>query len=131
MWEYLVKSKRPVRPNESSDIHPVRQPQNPAAGSKVHLHEDGTSDDSSRSAQKQNPASQRVLDCPVCHVPMNREMIGGVEIDKCPSCAGVFLDKGELAVLSKSRFEPTQGDAAGQEFLIYTPHGLSHHLKSH
>lgn len=37
--------------------------------------------------------------CPKCGSDMNVEMIGGIEIEKCSSCEGIFFDRGELEQL--------------------------------
>lgn len=43
------------------------------------------------------------MKCPKCRkVEMNQETFEGVEIDRCPACKGIFLDKGELTKLVKS-----------------------------
>lgn len=34
--------------------------------------------------------------CPLCDVPMKVVERRGVEIDVCPECRGVWLDRGEL-----------------------------------
>tara|TARA_R110002110_G_C13265164_1_gene701218 strand:+ start:290 stop:613 length:324 start_codon:yes stop_codon:yes gene_type:complete len=34
--------------------------------------------------------------CPVCQVPLSMADRQGVEIDFCPDCRGVWLDRGEL-----------------------------------
>ena len=34
--------------------------------------------------------------CPVCNVDLNMSERNGVEIDYCPKCRGVWLDRGEL-----------------------------------
>lgn len=34
--------------------------------------------------------------CPVCHTGLSMSDRSGVEIDFCPSCRGVWLDRGEL-----------------------------------
>jgi len=34
--------------------------------------------------------------CPVCHVGLSMTDRQGVEIDYCPQCRGVWLDRGEL-----------------------------------
>jgi uncharacterized protein len=36
------------------------------------------------------------MDCPVCNVALNMTERQGVEIDYCPKCRGVWLDRGEL-----------------------------------
>jgi uncharacterized protein len=37
--------------------------------------------------------------CPECHVRMEHEYAKGVELEACPRCHGLWLDKGELAKL--------------------------------
>ncbi len=39
--------------------------------------------------------------CPNCRTEMEPVVIGGVEIDYCPSCHGIWLDEGELQELAK------------------------------
>jgi hypothetical protein len=34
--------------------------------------------------------------CPVCEVPLSMTDRQGIEIDFCPDCRGVWLDRGEL-----------------------------------
>ena len=36
------------------------------------------------------------MDCPNCGAAMRERDRGGVKIDFCPSCKGVWLDRGEL-----------------------------------
>ncbi|HEX9153607.1 MAG TPA: zf-TFIIB domain-containing protein [Candidatus Saccharimonadales bacterium] len=36
------------------------------------------------------------MQCPVCNVPLVMSDRQGVEIDYCPKCRGVWLDRGEL-----------------------------------
>jgi len=36
------------------------------------------------------------MQCPVCRVPLSMSDRQGVEIDYCPQCRGVWLDRGEL-----------------------------------
>ncbi|MBS1810716.1 MAG: zf-TFIIB domain-containing protein [Acidobacteria bacterium] len=36
------------------------------------------------------------MNCPVCNVPLTMTDRSGVEIDYCPKCRGVWLDRGEL-----------------------------------
>lgn len=36
------------------------------------------------------------MHCPVCQVPLQITDRQGVEIDYCPQCRGVWLDRGEL-----------------------------------
>jgi Zn-finger nucleic acid-binding protein len=36
------------------------------------------------------------MQCPVCSVELKRAERQGIEIDHCPQCRGVWLDRGEL-----------------------------------
>lgn len=36
------------------------------------------------------------LSCPVCRIELKQSNRHGVEIDTCPRCRGVWLDRGEL-----------------------------------
>ena len=36
------------------------------------------------------------MQCPVCRVPLAMSDRQGIEIDYCPQCRGVWLDRGEL-----------------------------------
>ncbi len=36
------------------------------------------------------------MPCPICRVPLTMSERQGVEIDYCPQCRGVWLDRGEL-----------------------------------
>jgi len=41
-------------------------------------------------------AEVAAMQCPVCRVPLAMSDRQGVEIDYCPQCRGVWLDRGEL-----------------------------------
>ena len=41
-------------------------------------------------------APKRGMECPHCHVPLSMSSREGIEIDYCPQCRGVWLDRGEL-----------------------------------
>jgi Zn-finger nucleic acid-binding protein len=55
----------------------------------------------------------------------------GIEIDYCPQCRGVWLDRGELdKIIERSAREPAQ--AAGAATLQQPPHpAQQHHDSSH
>ncbi len=36
------------------------------------------------------------MNCPICNVPLAKSEKQGVEIDYCPQCRGIWLDRGEL-----------------------------------
>ncbi|GAA0538892.1 hypothetical protein FHS83_003635 [Rhizomicrobium palustre] len=48
-----------------------------------------------------------LLICPACNVEMNQVQRSGIEIDICPQCRGVWLDRGELHKL----LNPIRNDA--------------------
>ena len=41
-------------------------------------------------------AEVSAMACPVCRVPLAMSDRQGIEIDYCPQCRGVWLDRGEL-----------------------------------
>jgi uncharacterized protein len=41
-------------------------------------------------------AQVAAMSCPVCRVPLSMSDRQGIEIDFCPQCRGVWLDRGEL-----------------------------------
>jgi Zn-finger nucleic acid-binding protein len=78
------------------------------------------------------------MDCPVCkNVNLVMSERQGIEIDYCPNCRGVWLDRGELdKIIDKSagvasqpipqqvRNEPYQGQQ-------HQPQGFGHSQQSH
>ena len=54
------------------------------------------------------------MQCPVCNVPLTMSERQGVEIDYCPQCRGVWLDRGELdKVIERSAAREAQMSAPG------------------
>lgn len=54
-----------------------------------------------------------ILMCPNCNVGMRELDRGGVVVDMCPQCRGVWLDRGELEkLLGAVRTEAEERDAA-------------------
>lgn len=43
------------------------------------------------------------IDCPVCRAPFREVLMDGVLVDICTRCSGVWLDRGELERLLRSR----------------------------
>ena len=43
-----------------------------------------------------DPVTTALMTCPKCQAPMRTYERGGVMIDQCTDCRGVFLDRGEL-----------------------------------
>jgi Zn-finger nucleic acid-binding protein len=156
MWDNIIKKIRPGRPRpESADVHRAHSVDSQAGGAEVDVHGDplsqrkaaemfaalepagergagGAARDAKSGAAR--PTARRQLQCPVCDAPMVLERIGRVELDRCPKCRGIFLDRGELEQLSgrdPSSYviaDPASGKQ-DRDFLIYTPHGLSDHVR--
>jgi Zn-finger nucleic acid-binding protein len=54
--------------------------------------------------QTQSPTA---MACPVCRAALVMSERQGIEIDYCPSCRGVWLDRGELdKIIERSAIEP-------------------------
>jgi Zn-finger nucleic acid-binding protein len=54
------------------------------------------------------------MKCPVCNIPLTLSERQGIEIDFCPQCRGVWLDRGELDKIierSATYFEKEERDA--------------------
>jgi len=57
----------------------------------------------------------------------------GIEIDYCPKCRGVWLDRGELdkiikmAVPSSPAMKPEEGRHAAEQFRYHDDHHKHHH----
>ena len=55
------------------------------------------------------------MECPRCGIPLMAGQRAGIPIATCPSCAGVWLDRGELARLrSRLRALEHDGDMDGE-----------------
>lgn len=46
------------------------------------------------------------MDCPLCKVPLVMADKQGIEIDYCPKCRGIWLDRGELEKLIERSNQP-------------------------
>lgn len=51
--------------------------------------------------------------CPVCHVGLSMTDRQGVEIDYCPQCRGVWLDRGELDKIIERSAAPASAPQPG------------------
>lgn len=50
------------------------------------------------------------MNCPICNVPLLMAERQGVEIDYCPKCRGIWLDRGELEkIIERSLTELPNG----------------------
>ena len=82
-----------------------------------------------------NPAAG--MPCPVCKVPLVMSERQGVEIDYCPQCRGVWLDRGELDKIVERAAAETQPAAAPPpraapgDYRDYGNHGRGHRDQRH
>lgn len=79
------------------------------------------------------------MPCPVCKVALTMSERQGVEIDYCPQCRGVWLDRGELdKILERSAAaeapaaprppqQPQMQQPWGGDHRGYPPHGVNKH----
>ena len=58
-------------------------------------------------------AEVAAMQCPICRVPLAMSDRQGIEIDYCPQCRGVWLDRGELDKIIE-RAAPAQQPAPVQ-----------------
>ena len=70
------------------------------------------------------------MNCPVCKVELKMTERQGVEIDYCPNCRGVWLDRGELdKIIDRSAPERHRDEGHGAHSQhadrddYYRPHG--------
>lgn len=63
--------------------------------------------------------------CPVCRTSLALSDRGGVEIDYCPSCRGVWLDRGELdKIIKRTAFPDDDRQASKHHHDRGQPGGL-------
>lgn len=72
------------------------------------------------------------MKCPVCNVALTMSERQGIEIDYCPTCRGVWLDRGELDKIieksasvshsSRERQEQYGGHSGKHEHYEYKKH---------
>lgn len=68
------------------------------------------------------------MSCPVCRVPLAMSDRQGIEIDYCPQCRGVWLDRGELDKIIERSLPQATAQPAPQPFQQNTappPQGYS------
>jgi Zn-finger nucleic acid-binding protein len=54
----------------------------------------------------------------------------GIEIDYCPQCRGVWLDRGELdKIIERSQITPAETSSGKQENIEYSRHNEDKHHK--
>lgn len=70
------------------------------------------------------------MPCPICKLPLVMSDRQGVEIDYCPQCRGVWLDRGELdKIIERAGAEqaPPPPRRAASPQPEYAPQDFSHH----
>ncbi len=56
------------------------------------------------------------MNCPSCKVPLVMSERQGIEIDYCPQCRGIWLDRGELdKIIERSVSEPQANYQTNQQ----------------
>jgi uncharacterized protein len=72
-------------------------------------------------------APHQGLPCPVCKVALVMSERQGIEIDYCPQCRGVWLDRGELdKIIERSMAEqPTYQEPSSTLGMFGDKHGRS------
>ncbi|SPD73565.1 conserved hypothetical protein [uncultured Desulfobacterium sp.] len=69
------------------------------------------------------------MNCPICSVQLVMSERQGIEIDYCPKCRGVWLDRGELdKIIERSVSEPPQAQYRESGYASHKDHhGKGHH----
>lgn len=62
------------------------------------------------------------MPCPVCKVPLTMSDRQGIEIDYCPQCRGVWLDRGELDKIIERSAAPAPQPTMQQPMQQAAPH---------
>jgi Zn-finger nucleic acid-binding protein len=62
------------------------------------------------------------MDCPVCDVDLVISSREGIEIDHCPQCRGVWLDRGELdKIIERAAPSVMRGGGGGDAYAAAPP----------
>lgn len=72
------------------------------------------------------------MNCPICNIQLTMSERQGIEIDYCPQCRGVWLDRGELdKIIERSAQEAPKGQSRESEYSYPDKkhHGDDHHEK--
>lgn len=73
------------------------------------------------------------MQCPICSVELVMSERQGIEIDYCPKCRGVWLDRGELdKIIERSAMvSPAIKAETGHRFSGQYPHHDDHYKHPH
>lgn len=69
------------------------------------------------------------MNCPLCNVELKMTDRQGIEIDYCPKCRGVWLDRGELDKIIERSVQPSVNYNENRDF--YIEHDDNHHYNKH
>lgn len=68
------------------------------------------------------------MNCPVCSIQLVMSERQGIEIDYCPKCRGVWLDRGELdKIIERSTSEISQVQYRERDHAQHDGHRDKHH----
>jgi uncharacterized protein len=80
----------------------------------------------------QNEKGESEMNCPVCNIALVMSERQGVEIDYCPQCRGVWLDRGELdKIIEQSTSEKSQRSSRESNYDRRDSHHDKHHGEGH
>jgi len=68
------------------------------------------------------------MNCPICNIPLAITDRQGIEIDYCPKCRGVWLDRGELdKMIERSTLEMPSRSYPERQYDHHDHHYDKHH----
>lgn len=72
------------------------------------------------------------MKCPLCSLDLVMSDRQGIEIDYCPKCRGVWLDRGELdKIIERSTSEMTQRQSGPNQSDRHEKHDDRHYENNH
>jgi len=71
------------------------------------------------------------MNCPICNVTLVISEKQGIEIDYCPKCRGVWLDRGELDKIIERSTSGGQNQYYSEHQSYQKPHYDNDHYKHH
>lgn len=89
------KEGMPVKPSEAEEEYFVRQ----EAAKLRKLNAEHFA--AMKQADREREQKLHFMKCPKCGMDLEEIAFGGVQIDKCFHCEGIWLDNGELEALQK------------------------------
>ena len=71
------------------------------------------------------------MNCPVCNVELRMADRQGIEIDYCPQCRGIWLDRGELDKIIERSMAQTAPRGVADLMRGYREHDDDHYEHEH